>query len=732
MPLNYQESTLSPLLPSFAPGSSGVKHISSIIPIFSSTSPCFCADSAVFFATRAATGRLSVCLEPFATTGKGASMYVGTDYYPEHWPRSRWKTDLALMKKGGFNVVRLAEFDWVGMEPAEGEYCFEMLGEVLPLLRKHGISAILCTPTAVMPAWVAEKYPDVLHVNNQGVRETWGVRKNNCLTNRTYRHLSQQITLAMAREFGSNPTVIGWQTDNEFGHPFWYCNLCRSDFQDFLKRKYVTLDELNRAWGTHFWGHRIQEWCQITLPVNTGTHNPSAALDWHRYFSFQNVRFQHEQVEILRAHTRKQFITHNLMGLFPEINYYEFSKDLDFVSWDNYPVWGKPFIRHSSGFTAALMRGVKKKNFWIMEQTAGPGGWGSFGRNVRPGELRNIAYQQLAHGCDGQVWFRWRTCSAGREQYWHGLLGHDGRALRRYHEAAQTAHEYHRLAPCLEQTTVKTPIAFIYDYDSLWASRIQPGFPENDYARNIDRYYEAIFRAGCSVDVISPEDSFAPYRLILAPGLYVLPDTVARRITAFVQDGGVFLTDMRAAVKDATGLCHERTLPGMLSEMLGITIEEYESIDKETPCELEGTDAFPGSFTVEHYADWLQVTTAQALTGYRTPYMRPFTNCTRNRYGKGYGWYVGAPVREEAFYDQVIAGVLADANVRGPVQPPLGVEVGLRQGKGKKILFLINHTEEPKTVSVPKGKTELLGQTTTGGSLELAPFGVAVIDLATK
>ena len=258
-----------------------------------------------------------------------------------------------------------------------------------------------------------------------------------------------------------------------------------------------------------------------------------------------------------------------------------FAKDLDFVSWDNCPVWGKPYVRHNAGFAADLMRGVKKKNFWIMEQTAGPGGWGSFGRNTRPGELRNIAYQQLAHGADGQIWFRWRTCTAGREQYWHGLLGHDGKALRRYKEAAQTAGEYHKLAPHLEGTTLRPQAAIIYDYDSLWATRIQPGFKNNDYHKNIDRYCESLFRAGAGTDAISIQDDFSAYRLILAPGLYVVPDWLADKVEEFVRKGGVFMTDMRAAVKDETSLCHERTLPGKLSGPLGITIEEYEAIDED-------------------------------------------------------------------------------------------------------------------------------------------------------
>ncbi len=404
-------------------------------------------------------------------------MHIGADYYPEHWPKKRWETDARLMKTAGFNVTRLAEFAWVNMEPEEGRFDFEWLEEALAVLNKHGIRALLCTPTAAMPAWVPRKYPEVMAMRESGRRIEWGRRKNNCFSSGTYRLLSERITRAMAERFAKTPNVIGWQTDNEFGHPPCFCESCRAEFQDWLRRKYGTLEGLNRAWGTHFWGHQFGRWDEIT--AGEGAH-PEESLDWRRFFSWLNVRFQRGQVKILRDACPKHFITHNFMGLFKELNYYDLAEDLDFVSWDNYPVrGGAPGIRYDASMAADLMRGLKKKNFWIMEQTAGPGGIAAFGRNPRPGEIRSIAFQQLAHGADGQVWFRWRTCTAGLEQYWHGLLGHDGKPGRRYKEAARTAAEYRKLEKLLAGTTVKTKAAMIYDYDSLWATMISPGYREN-------------------------------------------------------------------------------------------------------------------------------------------------------------------------------------------------------------------------------------------------------------
>jgi len=666
----------------------------------------------------------------------GKEMYIGADYYPEHWPKERWETDAKLMKEAGFNVVRLAEFSWIWMEPIEGRFEFTWLDEVLELLHRYEIHAIICTPTAVMPAWLARKYPETLAMKKDGTRIVWGGRKNNCFTSGTYRLLSERITRAMAEHFKDNPAVIGWQTDNEFGGTNCQCQTCRAQFQDWLRKKYASLDKLNQAWGNHFWGLNFTTWDQITTPDdcigNWAIKNPSACLDWKRFTSHLNVRFQADQVKIIREICPHHFVTHNLMAFHTGINYYDFAKDLDFVAFDNYPIWGggKPYINYGSAAAADLMRGIKNKNFLIMEQTAGPHGWSYFERNPWPGEIRMFCYQQLAHGADGQIWFRWRTCTAGREQYWHGLLGHDGKPLRRYNEAAQVAKEYRKLQNHLTGTTVKSDVAIIYDYDNVWSLQIQPGFKGNNFRAAMGRYYNALFRAGANVDLIPADADLSKYKLVLTPDLYVLPDCIANKLNEYVYNGGVLLADCRTGVKDENNLCHDRTLPGLLSPMLGIRIEEYSAVAGDVQYKVTGTKSFPGSFTATKYVDWLTAENAGTLAGYDDQWhMKPFAAVTKNKYGKGKGFYVGTVIKEDAFYDQLITKLLDDADIKPLVKPPKGVEVSIRQGNDRKLLFIINHTEQLQTVNVPKGKLELLTNKKTKDTIRLDTFDVAVIKL---
>jgi beta-galactosidase len=658
-------------------------------------------------------------------------MFIGVDYYPEHQPKARWPKDAALMHKAGINLIRLAEFAWKSLEPEEGRFDFAWLDQAVALFAKRGISSVLGTPTACMPAWCARKHPDTLAVEQNGQRIVWGVRKNNCYSSPTFRLLSQRITQAMATRMSNAKGVIGWQIDNELSIPTCYCDVCKKEFHDWVRAKYKSIAEVNRAWGTQFWNHQYDSWDEITLPMNHSEYNPGLCLDWQRFHTWLLARFQREQVQIIRAQCPRHFITHNYMGLYADVNYRELVGDLDFVSWDNYTTANdRPRIRYQGAFAADLMRGMKKKNFWIMEQQIGPGGWNGAGRCFRPNEARNSTFQQVGRGADGMVFFPWRSFTAGREQYYSGLVDHDGTPSRRYHELARTAHDLHKIGRALTGTTVRSRIAFLYDYESLWATRIQPGYWGNDYLAAAMRYHGALLRLGVASDVVGREADFSDYDVIIAPDLYVMPDALARRLDSFVKKGGILLCDSRTGMKDETNLCHERPLPGLLGRALGIRVPEFESLEIEYP--LRKDNAFGMALTAMKVADWVKPTTAKTLAAYEPNHMRAYAAVTRNAYGKGRGYYVGTIVKEEAFYDRLMQDVLGEAGIRPLLTPPAGVEASIRSGKTGSLLFLTNQTDEPKRVAIPAGAVLLLDGKKSGASVELDGFGVLVLQLRKK
>lgn len=708
---------------------------------------CLCGIAKVFLAAFVLHGSPRYCVAEEAAPLLQHGMLIGADYYPEHWPRERWETDLQLMQDAGFNVVRLAEFSWGILEPEEEKFDFAWLDEALALCQKHKIHVILGTPTAIMPAWLAQKYPKALSMKADGTRIVWGGRRHNCFSDPDFRRLADRIVHQLVERYAAHPAVIGWQIDNELGGTDCRCEKCRAAFQDWLHERYDTFSELNRAWGNHFWSLNITDWKQIPIPdQRVGTwaiSNPSASLDWNRFGSHLNVEFLNRQAEAIRRRAPVgRFVTHNLMGLYSGLDYYELARQLDFVAWDNYPQL-YPAVPYDSALAADVMRGLKQQNFLIMEQTAGPLGWAVYSKNPQPGELRAICFQQLAHGADGQIWFRWRSCTAGREQYWHGLLGHDGKPGRRYREAAKTAADYRKLEPYLAGTTCANEVAIIYDYDSIWALEIQPGYPGASHQEAIKRYYKALWRRGVGVDVVSPDEAnLSRYKLVIAPHLHILSDEVAKRLTDFVASGGVLLTDTRTAVKDESNLAYDRTLPGALAQVLGVEIPEYESLrlgisnDEETTYALQieegvkfGGETEGQKFTAINVADWIVPTGATSMIRYGEPSLRDYSAITRNKYVKGIAWYVGTIVKEKLFYDNLISQLLADAEITPLVELPLGVEAVVRSGANGRFLLLVNHLATDVAVPhIPAGK-EILSDKELGQLVELEPFGVAVIKL---
>jgi len=669
-------------------------------------------------------------------------MYIGADYYPEHWPESRWETDAKLMKKAGFNIVRLAEFAWSEMEPAEGRYEFGWLDRALKILGRHGIKAILGTPTASMPPWVARKYPDVMAMKKDGTREAYGHRKYNCFSSGAYRLLSKRITNAMTRYFRRHPGVIGWQTDNEFDSHPCYCDNCQRNFQDWLRKKHGTIEKLNNALGTRFWSHKYGDFNEIWIPATPITVNPALALEHKRFQSDLNVLFQRDQVRIIRRRCKNHFVIHNFQESYKDIDYYELAKDLDLVSWNSYPIWGEPGLPYGAAAMGDVLRGLKRKNFWTMEQVCGNQGWAFMSRSVRPGEVRRLFFQQVAHGADGFLWFRWRTCPFGWEQNAHGVLSYDGVPRRRYRECAAVAHDCHKIEKEIEGTMPKADVAVILDYECSWAIGIQPGFVENapgwwlepgqtanlnNYHSQFMRYYRALLRAGVNIDFVHPDGDISGYKLVVAPELILMPPGREKKLIDYVRKGGVLVTDLRTGLKDEFNNAHQRLLPGRLRPVLKIRIEEYESLPSDAP--IVGGKEFPGRYRGHIGCDWVIPEGAKVLAGYGKEYLEDYAAVTLAKSGRGRAYYVGTIAREDEFYDALVGHALKSAGVKPLTSLPAGVELVSREKKGSRLLFFINHNETAKTVKLPaklKAKA-LLGQPPRNGTLALPGNGATIL-----
>lgn len=680
------------------------------------------------------------------------SLVFGVDYYPEHWPQERWQTDLHLMKQSGLQLVRLAEFAWAQLEPAENAFNWGWLDQAIDMFANAGVQVMLGTPTAAPPAWLVRQYPDVLPVNDiRRLPHFFGGRRHYCPNSPTYHAHTRRIVSAMAERYAGHEAVVGWQIDNEFGGgrtARCYCVDCERAFRAWLKAKYETIDALNTAWGTAFWSQWYDDWSQIEPPIPPDQKpNASQVLDYYRFMSDSWVAYQQLQIDELRPYMKpNDFITHNLMGHFNDINYFDLAKPYDFVSWDNYPTGqadrnrdplyldkamhqaenapyayevGDPFI---NGMAHDMMRSFLGKPYWIMEQQPGYINWGTWNPTPRPGSVRLWTWEDIAHGTDVTIFFRWRATIFAQEQYHSGLLKHDGTPEQGLLDVQSMQPEQALIAE-IQSSTVPAEVAIIHSYDDLWALKLQPHNPEYNYRRHQFTYYRALTRVGVPVDFVPPTADLSKYKLVIAPTLHLVDQAITDNLTRYVEAGGNLLLSVRSGVKTSSNLMTTLTLPGLLKPLIGASIERWHSIPPKMNYAFEA-DFIAGDVPVSVWAESLLVESAEVIGRFAGGPLQDEVAACRNQVGAGTVIYLGA------FADDLLARfllnwLLPQADV--DTVPPLtdGLKLMRRTNDTHEYLFLLNFTDDFLSADLDASQWSVV-LTDTSSSFQVAPRSVAV------
>ena len=669
---------------------------------------------------------------PYATPN---APLLGAAWYPEQWPEAQWDHDLQLMQDAHMNVVRVGEFAWSTLEPAEGHYDLDWLDHAIALAAKHHIAVVLGTPTDAPPAWLTQKYPETLGMNADGRWRQHGERRQFNYASPRYRQLCALIVAQLAHRFGHNRNVLGWQIGNEYSDES-FDPATRGQFQNFLGDKYKTLDNLNHQWATAYWSQTYTAWDQI--PMQDAHENPGLLLE-HKHFVTATWRsFQRVQIDILRpAILPTQFITTNIGGLAWSDNWdhYAMTADLDLASWDDYVGQGH-LDAPKNAMLNDFVRGWKRQNFWVMETEPGSVNWAPINNALSPGETRALAWQTIGHGADAVLYWQWRSALNGQEQYHGAIVGPDGSPLPIYDEIAQFGRDLDLTRATLAGTSPHAEIAILHDYDSRWAIDFQLFTRDYDQEQVLLRFYAPLQRiaesAGLAIDIVDPtqDGDLNGYKLLIAPSLNVIDDALAARLLAYVQQGGHLLLGPRSGMKDQYNSLNPQRQPGPLVAALGGRVEQFYALDKPVDfADMKGT------------ADlWAELLSASS----------PGTTIDI-RYGPGNGWLEGKPAMisrpigkgsiaylgtlpDEALMRDLLARSAKSAGVStvgSDIQKD--VEICFRSSAAHHLAILINHANVPAQASlngsyraiVPPTKLTREGNQT---EVDLSAQGVAVLE----
>lgn len=663
------------------------------------------------------------------------SFYFGACYYPEHCPEERWPSDAERMAAAHLNVARMAEFAWDRMEPEEGRFEFAFFDRAIEVLAQHNIKTLLCTPTAAPPRWLTRQHPDMLREDTHGRPLSHGSRQHISHLHPGYHEFSKRITRAMAEHFRANPHVLGWQTDNEFNCHFSedhspaaqvaFAEWCRGRFDD-------DIDRLNTAWGACFWSNTYSCFEDLVTPRSMApTHlNPAHVLDYHRFLSDGAAVFQRGQVEILRAVNPAWMITHN--GTFDHIDFGgTFTEDLDFLSFDSYPMF-KADPEDRPAWDACRLDRTRgwSGNFFVAEQQSGAGGQPPYMHDSpAPGEMRQLAWRSVARGADGLLFFRWRSCTFGAEQYWQGLIDHDDIGRRRYDEAAKLGGEFAQLEPLLMGTRVRTDVALAgpdaaveAGFEACHFGLPRPGWVAGDVHR-------CFFEKGYATGFVHPRDDLSDVKLYVVPHWAMFDPAWEEPIRRWVEAGGTLLVGAISATRDMHNNVVTQTAPGSLADLTGITVTDYTRVNepRHRPMAIDFDNDTP-PIAGEHWIESLATASDVEVIGrWRGQWLDGQPAVTQRKFGKGHVFYAGAWLTPS-----LIQALLPNLIERAGIKPlienlPPRVEAVQRVGADHRLTFIMNHGASPATLTLPADAQVMVSDAAESTPSVLPSLGMQIL-----
>ncbi|AEY87587.1 beta-galactosidase [Streptomyces hygroscopicus subsp. jinggangensis 5008] len=657
----------------------------------------------------------------------------GGDYNPEQWPESVWQEDVRLMREAGVTMVSVGIFSWALLEPAPGEYDFGWLDRVIGLLHENGIRVDLGTPTVVPPAWFYRAHPEALPVTAEGTRYEFGSRGAICHSNADYRAAAANITTRLAERYGDHPALALWHVHNEYGVPVsaCYCESCAAHFRRWLADTYGSVDAVNEAWGTAFWGQRYTDFAQINPPRATPTvGNPGQALDYKR-FADATIRenFRAER-DILHRLSPGVPVTTNFMTALSQcdsMDYWAWGREVDLVTNDHYLITDGRRTHVNLAMAADLTRSVAGGAPWLLLEHSTSGvNWQPRNPAKAPGQMARNSLAHVARGSEGAMFFQWRQSRRGAEKFHSAMLPHGGTDTRVWREVVELGSRVGALSE-IRGTRTEADAAMLWDWQSWWAQNLawRPS-EDHDPRERADSFYEALYDRHLTVDFAHPEAELSGYPLVVVPALYLMTEAAGNNVREYVRNGGTLVVSYFSGIVDEHDAVHEGAYPGALRDVLGLTVEEFSPLLKDERVRLTGPDG--SELTGDVWTEFLVPRGAETVWTYADGLTAGRPAVTRHRLGRGTAWYVSTRLDVRGL-DALIGWAADDARLAPRADLPRDVEVVRRRGDSGTYLFVINHTAGDTKVSLATPGTELLTGERAAGRLAVPAGAVRVVRL---
>lgn len=644
---------------------------------------------------------------------------TGAYYYPEHWDESQWKRDLKQMHELGFEFTHFAEFAWAQLEPQEGVYDFSWLDRAVALAAKYDLKVVMCTSTATPPVWLSRKYPEILLKSEDGTVQDHGARQHASFASPVYRKLAYRMIEELARHYGNDSRIIGWQLDNEPAVQFDYNQAAEEAFREFLKEKYHhNIQELNAAWGTAFWSEVYSRFEEITLPKTAQMFmNHHQILDYRRFAAKQTNDFLNEQCRLIKKYAKNQWVTTNYIPDYDK-GHIGGSKDLDFVSYTRYMVYGDNEGIGRRGYRVGNPLRIAMANdffrpvngtYGVMELQPGQVNWGSINPQPLPGAVRLWLWSVFAGGSDFICTYRYRQPLYGTEQYHYGIVGTDGvtvtpggREYEQFMKEIRSLRKDYRPKEDKPETYLKRKTAILWNPENYWSiDRQKQNATWNTFA-HVDKYYRTLKSYAAPVDFISEEKDFSQYPVMIVPAYQLADKELVARWKKYVEEGGNLVLTCRTAQKDRFGRLPEAPFGSMIDELTGNHIEFYDLLLSQDPGQVKMDGKV---YTWNTWGEILQPGTSNEVWAtYTNEFYEGKPAVTFRKLGKGSVTYIGVDSSDGVLERQVLDKLYSRLQIE-VMNLPYGVTMEYRNGLG----IVLNYSDQPYQFALPQGAKVLIG-----------------------
>lgn len=664
-------------------------------------------------------------------------LWHGGDYNPDQWLEypDVLKKDIELMKKSGCNAMSVGIFAWSKLEPEEGVFDFEWLDKIIDSLYENGIYTVLATPSGAMPVWMAHKYPETKRMQEDGIRERFGNRHNNCYSSPIYREKVRIINTKLAQRYASHPGIVLWHISNEYNVEDCHCELCKANFRKWLKEKYGTIEELNRRWWNGFWSHRYQNFEQIDPPGGHGewVSNP-LKLEWHRFKNYMLNDYIKVEIDAVRSVNPDIPVNANFMR-FWEIDYFELGKKLDVISWDNYPNWHALENEFDSTVETALFHSLfnslkKDRPFMMMESSPSATNWQEISKLRRPGMHLLSSMQAVAHGSDTVQYFQWRKSRGQSEQFHGAVVGHDNSEDTRVFRDVTSVGNALKDIKEVAGSVTRNEVAILYDYDSFWALRIAQAYRNEEFNKGfntiLQKHYGALWQLNMGCDIVFAEEELSQYKVIVAPMLFMLKDGLKEKLERFVEDGGNLVVTFCSGVidQDALSFFDKDCYP--FRKLLGVKAEETDSLYNG---QSNSIDLYGKNYTSTRYCELAYLEGAQVIGTYNHDFYRGMPAVTVNNYGKGKAYYIATDFDVDgymALYKEWFKDIVSADKV---VESPENVSVMMRYSDDAQYVFVLNFNNSERQLDIPFEYEVLTG---SFEGQKIGAYGAVVLKVCQK